>query len=150
MFKLKTECLNLNDEDIIEIIKNIKKIKEYIEILSIRNGIFNQGMSIDEKIAKAISLYHSTYRVNLNNNEKTIIALYLIINNDEKFLQKYLLFKGDFSLIGKYFGVSKEFAYLRWLIYRKIKKYENNLIEIKKDTKKLALINDQKNDSTPN
>lgn len=77
------------------------------------------------KIEKAFKLYQKTYIENLSSEEKTIIALYTIINDDKKLAEEFIRTKSNFSLIGKIYGVSGNFVKLRWEVYRKLKKYDN-------------------------
>lgn len=125
--KIKPEAINLDVEKILEIIEKSKPIKKELDRKKSINSFYKTYMSINDIIDRAISLYRTAHKHFLNEEEKTILALYLIIDNDKKFLEKYMQLKGNFNLIGKYYGVSQQFIILRFKIYRKIKKYENNL-----------------------
>ena len=141
MTKLYPKALDLDEERIIEIIERTKNVKKEIDKTKAKNSFYKTYIGINETIERAISLYRIIYKDFINSEEQTILGLYIIINDDKKLLENFLRLKGDFTAIGKYYGVSEKFVTLRFKIYKKIKKYNDNLKNNTDNINKLVLTN---------
>ena len=126
------DALKLDEEKIIELIERAKYIRNIFYNIYEKNNAKGEYFPIDMRYNKSTTLYKKHFKEELNLVERTIIFVYFVIPNDEKFLNDFLIYKGNFATIGKNYGVSKEFALLRWMIQRKVSKYN-------KSVKKLTL-----------
>lgn len=135
--KIYSSAINLDIKKILELKERAKKLKASLNELKVIITFYKSFMSTTDILNRAISIYRTAYKDFINEEEQTILALYLLIEEDKAFLEKFLQYKGNFNEIGKYFGVTEQFAKLRFLIYRKIKNYENVI----NDKKKYALKN---------
>ena len=133
MAKITSNCLNLNEERILEMIDRSQHVKYVLNNILYRNIRYIPDYNAYAKIDKINSIHKKAYQEDLSKEELTVLALYVLIYDDNKFALEFIRTKGNFDYIRKIYDVPKEFVLLRWKLRRKIVSYEQNIKKLSKE-----------------
>lgn len=94
-----------------EIIEKTINIKSRIDYENSHKGSYVDG--IHYRLERASYLYSKLFKEYLNNDEKTILYLYLVFPDDKDFVNLLIRYNKDYLKIGELYGVSSSFVRLR-------------------------------------
>ena len=130
MAKLTKNILSIEYSRRCELIEKAENISAMLHKYLEDKGIYN-NMGLNYKLEKAYSFYKKTYNhETLNEDELTILYLYVIFPNDDEFIKIIDGYSSSFSTIAKFYNVNESFIKLRYA----------NLINMKRIKKQIKTL----------